>query len=87
MGERAQGWTTFPLTQKEDYKFGIRYEATLEEVTRDRQQAYAWKATARKGYPKHYIVRSYPYTCNGLFLCEGDNFHLYGFPEPRYIKN
>lgn len=75
------------MIQKEDYKFGIRYEALLEEVTKDRQEAHAWKATVRKGYPKHYIVRSYPHTCNGLFLWEGDNFPFYGFPEPRYIKN
>ncbi|KAJ8443414.1 hypothetical protein Cgig2_024191 [Carnegiea gigantea] len=32
---RAQRWTTFPLTQKEDYKLSLGYHPTSKEIVKD----------------------------------------------------
>lgn len=31
---RAQGWIIFSLTRKENYKFGLGFQPTLEELAR-----------------------------------------------------
>jgi len=36
---RAQGWTTFLLIWREDYKYELRYHSTLEEEVKARQEA------------------------------------------------
>jgi len=39
IAQRAQGCTTFPLSQKGDYKFRLGYQPTLEELTKAREEA------------------------------------------------
>lgn len=68
------------MTQREDYKFGLGYSPTPEEVTKVREEAHARKVVAQKWYQKHYTIKPYPHTFNGDFIHKGGNFPLYGFP-------
>lgn len=47
---RAQGWTTIPLTQQENYKFELWYQPTLKVIVEAQQKEQARKMTTKKGY-------------------------------------
>ena len=49
IGKRAQGWNTFFLTQREDYKFKLGYQPTPEEVARTRGEAGPGRPLLGKG--------------------------------------
>jgi len=76
IGWRSHGRTTFPLVQREDYKFRLEYCLTPEEiVVQARYEVQAQETADRRGYPKNHTIRMH----------EGDNFPFYGFPKPCYI--